>query len=69
MSGIPEGAVLAHTLPALCHQLQHGVKGGLVIVEDNNILTSIGQLQREKSSAHRHILMKDNMPSLSSPPS
>lgn len=69
MSGIPEGAVLTHTLPALCHQLQHGVKGGLVIVEDNNILASIGQLQRDKRSAHGHILKKDDMASLSSPPS
>lgn len=68
MSGIPKGAVLTHTLPALCHQLQHGVKGGLVIVEDNNILTSVGQLQRDKRSAHGHILKKDDM-SLSSPPS
>lgn len=68
MSGIPEGAVLPHTLPALCHQLQHGVKGGFVIVEDNNILASVGQLQRDKRSAQGHILKKDDV-GLSSPPS
>lgn len=39
---LPEGAVLTNPLPALCHQLQHDVKGGLVIVEDNHVLASVG---------------------------
>lgn len=39
---IPEWALLADPLPALCHQLQHDVEGGLIVVEDNYIFTCIG---------------------------
>lgn len=39
---LPERTVLTNPLPALRHQLQHDAEGGLVIVEDDNIVASIG---------------------------
>lgn len=42
----PERAALANSLTALRHQIQHDVEGGLVIVEDDDVLAGVRQLQR-----------------------
>lgn len=54
--GLPEWAAFPNPLPALCHQLQHDIEGGLVIVEDDNIFAGVGELKRnveERESMHR----------------
>jgi len=45
---VPERAALAHALPALGHQLQHDVEGGLVVVEDHHVLAGVRQLERRQ---------------------
>lgn len=42
---LPERALLPDSLPALGHQLQHGVERRFVVVEDDHVLAGVRQLR------------------------